>query len=186
MIFSMLTRPRERRSTSDMEASCPTVVMPVLTRVLCVGCVNIRVSMRSAECFSRAWASASAFRLFLAAIRTSQSSTVPAITFLKAGPRFSSSSRGILPVSIAILSLMSRTPLSASCMARVAVIPPICSPTALYTGLLSGVLLGVGAKEPCVCREAGRGVTCNTDPSLLGSSYSRSNRICLMTRRACT
>ena len=26
----------------------------------------------------------------------------------------------------------------------------------------------------------------NTDPSLLGSSYSRSNRICLMTRRACT
>ena len=33
---------------------------------------------------------------------------------------------------------------------------------------------------------AGRGVTCNTDPSLLGSSYSRSNRICLMTRHACT
>lgn len=26
----------------------------------------------------------------------------------------------------------------------------------------------------------------NTDPSLLGSSYSRPNRICLMTRRACT
>ena len=30
-----------------------------------------------------------------------------------------------------------------------------------YTGLLSGVLLVVGAKGPCVCREAGRGVTCN-------------------------